>query len=624
MSLRAAHRLEKLSLVKILLASSIPFLVLGCASVSRDSDKATYYESGFDDHNRAPASFAPSQVTSNPNGTVDPVYAKTQADYYFSMGESYSLDGNHQKAVDSFKMVLVYDPESSQVPLRLAAEYVKLGLMHQALSQAEKAVEKNPHSVSGHLLLGGLYSGMKKYDKAMAEYEEILKFEPKNMEAPLFIGAIFAEEKNYDKSVQYFDSLAHNEENPSPHLAYYYIGRVRVSQGGKKYNKEAEQAFLKALQLKPTHVESLIELGKLYKEMGQPQKALALYVDFQRDHGPSAHVAEVLAPIYLEEEKYEEALAQFEILESASDDNLNIQVKIALILIEQKKFKLAAKKLEEVLVQAPDSDKIRFYLAAVYEEMKDPSRAVDHFRAVPSESEYFGESVVHGTYLLKQAKRSSDAEAFAKKSLESRKDLPQLYAVYASLLDEKGDYKTALSVLTEGVKKFPEQAQLHFFLGTISDRLGDKKGVIDNMKIVIKIDPNHVQGLNYLAYTYSEMGQQLEEAETLAKRALALEPKDAYVMDTYGWILFKKGDTPGSIKILESAYHSQPTEAVILDHLGDAYMKGQFSDRAKDMYERAIQFETDEKKAQDIKSKLTSLQYNRKNRLPASTAEKSN
>ena len=608
---------------KLVFYGACSLLFSNCSTGVKDSEKSVYYEASFDDHNRAPASFAPSQMVSPKSGSpMDALYSKTQADYYFSIGESHSLDGDHQKAVDSFKMVLIYDPESVQVPLQLSVEYLKLGLLSQALDQAQKAVEKDPKSTHARLMLGGLLSSLKKYDEAMKQYQEILKLEPQNMEAPLYIGALLAEQKEFDKSVQYFSSLAHNSDNPNPHLAYYYMGRVRTSQGGKKFLKEAEQAFLTALKMKPNHTESVLELGKIYKELGQAHRAQELLVQYQRDHGPNAHVAEVLAPIYLEEEKYEEALAQYEILESASEDSLNIQVKIALILIEQKHFVEAAKKLEAILVEAPDSDKIRFYLAAVYEEMKRPDKAVGHFQAVPPESEFYGEAVIHGSYLLKQSKHINEAESFAKKAFETRKDIPQIYAVYASILDEKKDYKTALKVLNEGVKKFPDQAQLHFYLGTIADRLGDKKTVVENMKLVVKIDPNHVQGLNYLAYTYSEMNEQLDEAETLVKRALALEPKDAFVMDTYGWILYKKGDTSGSIRILEAAYREQPSESVILDHLGDAYMKGQFSDRAKSMYERALQFETDQKKAQDIKTKLSAIQYNHKNRLPASTTEK--
>ena len=43
---------------------------------------------------------------------------------------------------------------------------------------------------------------------------------------------------------------------------------------------------------------------------------------------------------------------------------------MALILIEKKIYDKATVKLEEILKEAPESDKIRFYLGAVYEETK--------------------------------------------------------------------------------------------------------------------------------------------------------------------------------------------------------------------------------------------------------------
>ncbi len=590
-------------------------------SMAKDSDTAPYYDAAYDDHNRAPASFVPSSVGGDKTQNLDPVYMRTQADYYFSMAESQSYDGDHQKAVESFKMVLVYDQESAHVHLRLSAEYLKLGLANQALDQAETAVKIDPKLIEARLMLGGLFSSMKAYDKALAQYNEILKLDSQNTEAPLYIGAVLAEQKQYAKAVQYFESLAKNDNYQTPHLAYYYIARIRASQEGKQYSKAAEVAYKKALEIKKDHVESILGLGDLYSKLNMADKAVRLFSDYQKEHGPSVRVAEALAPLYLEEEKYDLAYDQFSVIEQNSDETLNVKVKMALILIEQKKFKQAIAKLNEVLAQAPDSDKIRFYLAAVYEETHQAKDAIDSFQKVPAESQFFAEAVVHGAYLMKQNKDLSGAVSFVKKSTEARKDLPQLIAVYASLLDEKGDYKTALDILNKGVEKFPEQVQLRFFLGTIQDHLGNRDSVVENMKKVIELDPNHVQGLNYLAYTYSEMGKSLDEAEKLIRRALEIEPKDAFIMDTYGWILFKEGKTLDSIRILESAYRSQPTEAVIAEHLGDAYFKAQMVDRAKTMYERAAEFESDEKRAKEIRSKITSIQnqdVKREQRMPAS------
>lgn len=600
---------SKFSLVVLLL--SYIFVMGACVSspyVTGATDHHVFYDSAMNDHNRAPASMVPPRAVADGVDHLDPVYMRTQADYHFSMGEAQSLDGSHQKAIESFKLVLVYDANSAQVNLRLAAEYVKIGKITEALDYAEKSVALNPRFIDARLLLGGLFSTLKTYDKAIAQYEQVLKLEPHNTEAPMYIGAVYAEQKQFDRAIKYFDKLARNLDYTTPFLAWYYVGRIRSEQTGKNNLKLAEEAFKKALELRPEHVESILALGQLYTKDDQENKALVLYKNFQRERGPTPRIAEILAQSYLEQEKYDEAYEQFEILERYSDDGLNAKVKMALVLIEQKKYPQAIEKLTEVLKQVPESDKIRFYLAAIYEEIKKPSEAIENFAKIPTESQYFGEAMVHATYLMKQNQRSDEALVLVTKALEKRTDIPQLYAVQASLLDEKGEYRKAAQILEKGSQKFPDNVQLRFFLGTISDRLGEKDKVLSHMNKVIEMDPNHVQGLNYLAFTYAEANKNLDEAEKLVRRALVIDPNDGYIMDTLGWILYKKGKFQDSVKILEAAYKSQPNESVIAEHLGDAYNKNQLSEKARKMYQRAAESEKDEVKINEIRQKITSLE----------------
>lgn len=593
----------------------------GCATfTSNDSGTAPYYEASFNDHNRAPASLTPQPIsTKDGQATLDPLYMRTQADYYFSMGEAYALEGNSSKAIESFKMTLIYDANSPAVNMRLAAEYLKQGMISESLSQAEEAVTKDPKNIDGHLLLGGLYSSMKLYPKAMDQYQTVMKLEPNNTEAPLYIGALYSEQKQSDKAVKYFESLLKNPEYSTPYLAHYYIGRVRMEQPEAKYQKAAEESFKKATKLKPDFADSVLSLGTMYTKQKNEAKALALYRTFQKENTPSPKIAEVLAQTYIEQGKYELAYEQLEVLEQYSDEPLNIKMKMALILIEQKRYEVAVDKLEQILKDAPDSDKIRFYLAAVYEETRQNEKAVREFKKIPPTSTYYGESTVHAAYLLKGLGRLDEALEVVSKGLAERKDQPQVYAMYASLLDEKSDYKGAAKILSQGLEKFPENAQLRFYYGTINDRMGNKEVVVSEMKKVLELDPNHVQGMNYLAFTWAEMGQNLPDAEKLARRAMELEPKDGYVLDTLGWILYKQSKFAESVKFLEAAHKYQGTVSVIAEHLGDAYYKQSMVDKAKKMYRKAADLETDKHKVQEIRAKITAIEKQELTpRLPAS------
>lgn len=538
---------------------------------------------------------------------VDPVYMRTQADYNFSMGEAYALDGQRQKAIESFKATLIYDPESALVRLRLATEYMKSGFLSEAVAQAEEAVAKSPKNVEGRLLLGGLYSTMKVYDKAIVQYQEVLKLDPQNNEAPLYLGAVWSEQKHYDKAIHAFENLAKNPEYNTPHMAWYYVGRVYLDKKDASSDKNAEKAFLKALSIKPDHVDSVMALASVYNQQKSETKAMDVLVKWQRDQGPSPRVAEVLAQYYLDKEKYDDAYEQFEVLESTGDDPLSVKMKMALILIDKKMYDRAAVKLEEILKEAPDSDKVRYYLAAVYEESKKDDKAVYHFKAIPADSQYYEEGLIHAAYILKNRGQMDDALKLVEEGLSKKKDFPQLYAMQASLLDEKGDYKRASQNLEEALVKFPKNAQLRFYYGTINDRLGNKARVVEEMRKVLEIDPNHVQGLNYLAFTWAEEGKNLEEAEQLARRANKIDPKDGYILDTLGWVLYKLDRYRDAVVALEAAQKAQPAVAVIAEHLGDAYMKTAMTDKAIRMYRKALEFETDAVKVKAIQLKISNL-----------------
>lgn len=596
---------------------------------SADSSRAEYFDAAYDDRNRAPASLLPPPNAAELESRIDSVSMRAKADYHYALAESYSFEGQHSQAVESLKSTLLYDPNSPQVYLRLAAELVKQGHISEALDAALAAEKLNPKNVDTLLLLGGLYSTLKDYKKAIVQYEHILNLEPKNTEAPMYMGAVYAEMKERDKAIQCFQSLAKNDENNTPHMAWYYMGRVHADWESAAHDRAAEKSFKKALSLKPDHVDSILALGQTYNRLGKPKMAIEAYKNFQRDNGPQDRVTEILAQYYLEQEDYNEAIVYLEQMERNTDDQLGVKVRIAMILIEQRKFVRASEKLFEVLRQVPDSDKIRFYLAAVFEEMGKKEEAVEHFSKITSDSSFFSESVIHAAYLLKSQKKIDAALELVEKALKEKSNVPQFYSIAATLWDEKGNVARAENRLLAGLEKFPDNVQLNFFLGTIFDRKGEKAEVIKQMQRVIELDPQHVQGLNYLAFTFADTDQRLDEAESLAKRAMVIEPKDGYVLDTYGWILFKKGKTTEAIKFLEKAHEHQPNESVIAEHLADAYNKAALYDRALSMYEKALVKADDKKKAGELKQKIVAMESQFKVNLdgvarqPASVKESS-
>ena len=100
--------------------------------------------------------------------------------------------------------------------------------------------------------------------------------------------------------------------------------------------------------------------------------------------------------------------------------------------------------------------------------------------------------------------------------------------------------------------------------------------------------------MNYLGYTYADLGQNLDEAERLIREALKYKPDDGYITDSLGWVYYKKGRYEDALIYLKKAVQLVPDDPIILEHLGDAYLKLNDKDNALKCYRKSL-----EKKGKD-------------------------
>lgn len=544
-----------------------------------------------------------------PSAPSDPLHVRTEADHSFILAEVYSHEGNSASAIASFTKVLTVNPFAPTVHLRLAEEFLKEDKVTEAIRHTEIAAQQEPKNIETHLFLGGLYSTEKLYAKAISQYDLVLRLQPKNEEAPIYIGSLYTEQKEYKKAERYFGSLLKNPQFENRHIVHYYLGLVYQAQDGAKHKKAAENEFKKSLTLKPDFEEAVVSLANLYLKHNERKNALSVCLEFQKQNSFHQNVAEIIAQIHIEEGAFDKAYAQFSTMVDNSDSSLETQMKMALLLIEQKQFNLAASKLKDLVAKSPALDTPRYYLAAVYEETGSMDQAIREYMQIPPTSVHFSDAIVHAAHLLKGLGKLNQALDLTANGLKTKGDKPQVYTMYASLLDAKSDYLGAARVLEEGLTKYAQNVGLLFQHAVMLDRLGEKDSMITQMRKVLEIEPNHVQSMSYLAFTLAEMNQHLAEAEKLARRALELEPKDGYVLDTLGWVLFKQNKVSESIHILEKAYGYKSSESIIAEHLAEAYLMQSMTKEAKEMYGKAADLTTDKTRATQIRNKILKLVY---------------
>ena len=592
------------------------FGLLGCTTVPTQ-----YYDSALNDRNRAPASMQLSKNFDLEIPTVDSAHNQAEADFLFLKADLDSQQGRGSDSLENLKSALVYDPQSATMMQKMAVEYYRKGQLRDALYWAERAKSLASDRRDLSLLLAGLYSSTKNFDKAAVIYQGLLQNSPEDYEVLLYLGAVYSEKKEYKKSAEYFSKVA-KEKNPSKYLAHYYMARIYLEQNEKANSKKAQVELRKSIEAKGDFFEAITLLGQqIQKEKGATE-AFKFYAQIQKTKGPQAKLAEILSQYFIEKGDYDNAYEQLDILDNSADEQIQVKLKMALILIDKKLYDTAIEKLSEILKIAPESDKVRFYLSAVYEEKKQLKMAFDQYMMILKESSYFEESRVHAAYLAKLLGNPEQGSKIVGEVVQGKVTNIQTYFLSAQFHEDKKDYEKSIQVIKLAQKAFPKNAQAHFYEGTVLDKMNMKKAMLASMEKALEIEPENVQTMNYIAFSLAEMNEQLEKAETLARLAVQKDKSDGFILDTLGWVLFKKGNYPEAIQILEKAREIQPSVGIIAEHLGDVYHKIDKLEKARTLFLKATELESDKSRKQDIETKLAQVETHLKTqtRIPASAA----
>jgi len=134
------------------------------------------------------------------------------------------------------------------------------------------------------------------------------------------------------------------------------------------------------------------------------------------------------------------------------------------------------------------------------------------------------------------------------------------------------------------------------------------------MRRAVELNPKNAAALNYLGYTYAEMGVQLDEAERLIRRALDIEPDDGFYVDSLGWVYYQRGDYPRAVEQLERAVELASEDPTVAEHLGDAYDRGGHPRDALRVYRDALARAKETPQIERLKDKIRSLEGRRPDR----------
>ncbi len=363
------------------------------------------------------------------------------------------------------------------------------------------------------------------------------------------------------------------------------IHRAMIAEVGG--NREAAtEWYQKALQSAPPSLRVVQAIGSFYARNGLADQARALYTAFTNDNSEGA-LTDASALLEQADIGTEPAVATanegmaeglFDLAsalhQDGSDEMSLIYARLALVL--RPRFPLAQMLVGDILATRGH-----------FEESLGPYREIATDRALGWGAR------LRETDSLIRLERSDEAtsllEALAAEHPDRAEPLVRLGDLY------RGNKKNAeaIDAYSRALKRIGRLEERHWPIlygrAAAYERVGPWLKSEQDLETALKLSGDQAILLNFLGYSWVDKGVNIPRAKTMIERAVALRPRDGYIVDSLGWALFRIGDTNGAVVQLERAIELKPLDPTINDHLGDAYWAAGRKTEALFQWRRALQ-----------------------------------
>lgn len=597
------------------------------------------------------------QAKNNPNAQAaaassasqDEIAKHGEAYYDFVMGHYYAQEyqiSSHaedvNKAIDFLKKAFTLDPNSQQIGDELAEIYYQSQRIRDAVTEANSILAKDPDNLPARRLLARIYvrtlgdlsntAGQRDtVARAAEQYREILRLDPGDTDAALWLARLYRLQNEQDKAESVLRDLLARE--PANENGVEQLTQLLLDEGK---SQEAVSSLQVILQRAPTP--RLWELlGDAYNQIHDLPKAEQAYRHAADAQPDDINHHKELAQTLLGEEKYSEALEQFQRLTQMDADNPDNYVRLAEIYRQLKQLDKAEQNILLAKQRAPNSLEVTYYQASIYE---DEGRLDDSIRvlseavtAVKTESEFtpsrrrtlailyqqlgqlyretsnytaavntFEEMLRLGTEedrrarvmiidTYREARDMPKALDAARKAVDAYPKERSILIAQALLLGENAQADQASSKLRALLDGSASDFEIQLDIAQVYEegkRWADAEQAIHAAE-KIQPDSSGKEMTGFLLGAIFERQKKFDQAEEQFRKVLDANPRNASALNYYGYMLADRGiRLEEATDLIKRALTDDPNNAAYQDSLGWAYYKQNMLDQAEELLRKAV------------------------------------
>ncbi|MEI6561354.1 MAG: tetratricopeptide repeat protein [Verrucomicrobiota bacterium] len=498
---------------------------------------------------------------------------KAEALAEFSKGLLAEEDGDAERAFTAYRRSLALDSNNTELAAKVAFELAERGEVAEGIDLLKDAAKASPKDMLPPLCLAHIYAKfLKKTALAIKHATLALDLDPENIGPYVTLVELYNNSGQPKKAGAILERALKSESTEGDFWCQLaeLCARLDLSPEGTAPPDKLQRLnalYKKALALDPENLDGMAKAADFYFQTKQYAAAVPL-----------------LRKVVAAEE------------EPDAEDTLSLRDKLARALMESGHRDQALDVLQQMATDAPQRADTRALIGDLHLLDGRLEQALDAYREVVR----LDPSVAPAYLRIADLEMRLGAREKALATLtEARKQFPGAALITYSLaatLAQAGQYAQSLPIFEETLREAPASkptlpdASFYLAYGMAAEQAGQIERAATLLKKSIELAPNDsAQARNYLGYMWLEHDSHLPEAGALIQRAVHDEPKNGAYLDSLGWYFHKTADYPQAIANLLKAVAALPApDAVVYEHLGDAYAAAGETAKALEAWNQAL------------------------------------
>ena len=424
-------------------------------------------------------------------------------------------------------------------------------MMKQALSHVEQALQIKEDFIPAVELKTRLLYQARQDEKAEAFLRNLYASHPKSKKISQMLGQLLYDLRKYDLTKQHYSNWLKKNKNDTEarfYLAASYFATSEFEKSLQQYRQILGSDYKPQL--------TYFFCGNAASQLKQYPQAIACY-DLVTEGKYLTRAKIELAKIYRLTDQIDKALVTVRNPKFAIDQDSQIQlINIEIELLNHQDETAAAKqRLEKALANYPSNVTLLFRKVQIDDLSADSDKLIALF-----------------------------SQALEQITDENKVSLFNLSV--ANFFRNNNHYQQAVDWLSEALKQNPQDPDYLYARALYKEPLGLYEEMIADFKHLLTLDPENMNIINALGYTLVDVNQELEYAEQLIEQAFNAMPNNAAVIDSKGWLAYRKGLYQQALQFLTRAFKISPS-ADVATHIGEVYWTSGDKTKALEFWQQA-------------------------------------